>query len=163
MVLDLSNVFANTGEKKAESFLVDLSDLEYSGGYPFVSPVKVRASAENNAGIVTLELYAEFDYTAPCDRCFETVTRRYNLRFFHKLIKKLEEEYNDDFIETPDMKVDIDELVLSDVLLELPSKFLCREDCQGLCPQCGKNLNLGNCGCSNTQVDPRLEKLKELL
>ena len=40
---------------------------------------------------------------------------------------------------------------------------LCREDCKGLCPHCGKDLNEGPCGCEPRQIDPRLEALKKLL
>jgi uncharacterized protein len=49
------------------------------------------------------------------------------------------------------------------VLLELPYKSLCREDCRGLCPLCGKNLNEGLCGCNRKSVDPRLAILGQLL
>ena len=49
-----------------------------------------------------------------------------------------------------------------DVVLNLPSKVLCKDDCKGLCPQCGKNLNDGPCDCKEP-VDPRLAGLLELL
>jgi uncharacterized protein len=47
--------------------------------------------------------------------------------------------------------------------MEATSTALCREDCKGICPQCGKNLNLGPCDCKVENVDPRLEILKQLL
>ena len=46
--------------------------------------------------------------------------------------------------------------------LDMETKFLCREDCKGLCPTCGKNLNLGPCGCRK-QTDPRFAVLEQLL
>ena len=55
-------------------------------------------------------------------------------------------------------------LVVEQVELSLPMKPLCREDCQGLCPQCGQDLNEGRCGCVRERVDPRwaaLAMLKE--
>ena len=48
------------------------------------------------------------------------------------------------------------------VLLALPVKVTCREDCKGLCPQCGKNLNQEQCSCTNTLADPRWSALKEI-
>ena len=83
--------------------------------------------------------------------------------FKHKLLQSIAEEYNDDYIETPDATVDLDELTTSDILLELPHKYLCKEDCQGLCQVCGKNLNTGECDCQTEEVDPRLEELSKLL
>ena len=47
-------------------------------------------------------------------------------------------------------------------ILDMDSKFLCREDCKGLCPKCGKNLNLGPCGCGK-ETDPRFAVLEQLL
>ena len=41
-------------------------------------------------------------------------------------------------------------------------KVLCREDCKGLCPVCGKDLNDGDCGCDRTERDPRFESLRAL-
>ena len=63
----------------------------------------------------------------------------------------------------PDDQLDLDQLLTEDILLDLPSKFLCSPDCKGLGPICGKNLNQGDCGCEKDTVDPRLAILKELL
>jgi uncharacterized protein len=49
------------------------------------------------------------------------------------------------------------------LLLALPERVLCREDCKGLCPVCGRNLNEGDCGCRDDGGDPRLAVLRELL
>ena len=57
-------------------------------------------------------------------------------------------------------EMDLNSMVNDQVLLSLPIKRLCREDCRGICPLCGLDLNLGGCDCRDEQVDPRLEKLK---
>ena len=54
-------------------------------------------------------------------------------------------------------------LLEEEIMLEMPSRTLCREDCLGLCPKCGKNLNEGSCGCAQHEPDPRLAVLKTLL
>ena len=56
----------------------------------------------------------------------------------------------------------MDEFITEEVNLFLPSKILCKPDCKGLCYKCGKNLNLGDCGCKK-DVDPRMEALLQLL
>jgi uncharacterized protein len=58
--------------------------------------------------------------------------------------------------------VELEELLREQILLDLPLKTLCSEDCKGLCPQCGKNLNSGECQCETAALDPRWEALKGL-
>ena len=60
-------------------------------------------------------------------------------------------------------RVDLTQSVRDGILLAVPVIFLCREDCNGLCSQCGVNLNQGSCGCAKElPIDPRLEILKTL-
>jgi len=61
-----------------------------------------------------------------------------------------------------DDEIDIDELLREQILLAIPMKPLCSSDCKGICPQCGKNLNEGICGCSAEEVDARLAPLRKL-
>lgn len=55
----------------------------------------------------------------------------------------------------------LEEIAREQALISLPMKPLCSEDCRGLCPECGKNLNAGDCACAKERVDPRLEVLKK--
>ena len=59
--------------------------------------------------------------------------------------------------------LDITEAIRQYAVLALPMKPLCKPDCQGLCPHCGRNLNEGQCSCPQKSVDARWTKLKELL
>ena len=163
MLLDLKELFVSDGAVKDVSYALDMSGVLFNGGHPFCSPVAVGARVENRSGIVTVDITADFVFSTSCDRCMAPVERRFAYRFRHQLIESLEEDYNDDYIEAPDLSLDLDDLVSSDILLELPSKYLCKGDCQGLCQKCGHNLNLGSCDCDKAEIDPRLEKLKELL
>ena len=61
-----------------------------------------------------------------------------------------------------DEAVDVDELVREQILLALPTRQLCREQCLGLCPTCGKDLNAGRCSCHQGEVDPRWAALADL-
>ena len=85
------------------------------------------------------------------------------MSFTHVLVTELSNEDDDSYLVVEDGLLDIEELVVSDILLALPSKFLCKTDCKGLCPVCGTNLNDSECSCEKKQFDPRLEALKELL
>ena len=58
--------------------------------------------------------------------------------------------------------LNLDDLLETEFILDMPTKFLCREDCKGVCPKCGKNLNDGECDC-RPDVDPRFAALAQLL
>ena len=139
MLFELKSVFQNEGEEKTISYKLDISNIDIDGVFPFKTPLDITATAGNRA------------------------SRKMKYKFTHKLARTLETDGNDDYIETPDFVLDLDETVISDVLLSLPQKNLCKEDCKGLCSQCGHNLNEGECDCDKKQVDPRLEILKQLM
>ena len=163
MLFELKSVFQNEGEEKKVNYKLDIADIDIDGVFPFKTPIDVTATARNRASLVTLTLDTVFDYTRCCDRCSEEFTKTMNLSFTHNLAQTLVDDGNDDYIETPDFKLELDEIVISDILLSLPQKNLCKSDCKGLCPQCGQNLNNGDCSCDTRQIDPRLEILKQFM
>lgn len=107
---------------------------------------------------------------APCARCARPVELRLDRDFdvtyvAEERAKALEsrelDEQELDLDYYRDDSVDIRALLAEQVHLALPMKLLCREDCQGLCPQCGIDLNEDECDCG-PPVDPRLAPLAEL-
>jgi uncharacterized protein len=58
--------------------------------------------------------------------------------------------------------IDVDEIVKEQILLAVPTRMLCREDCKGICPQCGTDRNTGECSCVANDIDPRWAALKNL-
>lgn len=104
-----------------------------------------------------------------CDRCLEPATIPIDGAFAYTLVpekKEFEEElelsardletsyYRGDFI-------DLAPIVCEQIVLQTPMKILCAEDCRGLCPNCGANLNAGACNCRANVVDDRLAVLKK--
>ena len=142
---------------------LDFSKVEYQGACPMQDPVHVTGSVTVRAGVVTLSVRVGFAFYGACDRCLTPFTKTYDIPLEHTLVTTLENEENDDYILLDNYQLNLDDLVLADVLLELPYKSLCQEDCRGLCPMCGKNLNEGLCGCNRKSVDPRLAVLGQLL
>ena len=162
MIIELESIFNTEGMKYPFDYELSLSGIEAYGYSPIVDPVKVKGQIENKAGIVTLTANAELVYEAPCDRCAKDVKREFNFPVEHTLVVALESGENDAFLEVPNMRLNLDELVEEDVNLALPTKYLCNDECKGLCPMCGRNLNEGQCDCK-APVDPRMEALLKLL
>lgn len=159
MLLNLSGVFAGS-ESLPFEYEIDLSDLEFSGCSSLKKPVKIKGAAKNRAGVVFIELTAEYTISAPCDRCAADIERKESLPLTYVVVQETEGEDTEDFVVAEDQKVDLDPLVRDDIVIRYPSKLLCSPDCKGLCPNCGKNLNEGNCDCAKEQTDPRLDALK---
>ena len=163
MLFELKSVFQNEGEEKQVNYKLDIADIDIDGVFPFRTPIDVTATARNRASLVSLKIRACFGYSRSCDRCSTDFTREMDMLFEHKLAQSLVDDGNDDYIETPDFKLELDEIVISDIILSLPQKNLCRDDCKGLCQSCGQNLNNGECSCDKRQIDPRLEILKQFM
>ncbi len=157
MYIELEAVFNNEGEYREFDYGFGIDDEE-----SIVSPVSVKGKVFNRSGIVSLEAKAEYDVSAPCDLCAKEVKKHYSVPVEHTLLSYIgnEEDY-DKFIVVEDMRLDLDELVREDVFLAMPVRFLCKDDCKGLCSICGADLNLGSCGC-NKPTDARWDSLKEL-
>lgn len=162
MILELEPVFNNDGASFSFDYDYPFPSFETVGVCPISKPVRVKGNVKNNTGIVTLNADVSLEFEAPCDRCAEDISRVLEYQFTHNLITSLNNGENDDFILVSDLRLDLDELITEDINLSLPSKFLCSEDCKGLCPQCGQNLNKSQCNCKKP-VDPRLEGLLQFL
>ena len=163
MLFELKSVFQNEGEEKQVNYKLDIADIDIDGVFTFRTPIDVTATAKNRASLVSLSIRACFSYSRSCDRCSTDFTREMDMLFEHKLAQTLVDDGNDDYIETPDFKLELDDIVISDILLSLPQKNLCKDDCKGLCQICGKNLNEGDCSCDKREIDPRLEMLKQFM
>jgi len=106
-----------------------------------------------------------------CDRCLKPVAAPLEVEFETAFIPAAREVVKTENVELlPDElglaayegdAVDLDDLVREQLLLSVPSRALCREDCRGLCPTCGADLNEGGCGCARTETDPRWAALAE--
>lgn len=164
MVLDLKGVFDCEGYSRDMSYDFDMSGYEdHPGSHPFKEPVKVTANVSNCAGVVKLHVSTKAGYFTQCDRCCAPLCEKADVIFDNVLVKKLENDGDSgDLVKVENEKLDLDTLVSSNIILNLPMKHLCSESCKGLCPVCGKNLNEGSCGCKGSSDSP-FSVLKDLI
>jgi len=144
---------------------IDASSYLYGVGFP--SPMKVRGEITNNAGYMRMQLSASVDYQAECARCLKPVSGCFSLDLEKTVATKdmlgdTPEEDLDDYVIIEDGFLEADEPLLEQLEMEFPLRFLCSDDCRGLCQRCGKNLNEGSCDCNTKEIDPRLEPLRAL-
>jgi len=107
---------------------------------------------------------------ASCARCAEEFSAPNARPFRFVLAPRAAADDDDGRLRTEDLEfslydgdqIDLAPLVAEQIILALPSRALCREDCRGLCPHCGINLNLNKCDCEPPARDPRLAVLRAL-
>ena len=163
MFIALDGLFSGNIDSVGIDCTFDFSSEKINGEFPFTSPVAVEGEITNRAGLVEINADASFSYTAMCGRCCEQATIDYVFPICHCLVQSLNgEDAGDDYIVCEDMQLKLDTLIYEDILLSLPPVHLCKDDCKGLCPSCGVNLNKEKCECKKP-VDPRLESLLSLM
>ena len=137
-------------------------------GVSFPSPMKVKGDITNTAGYMRMHLDAQLDYEATCARCLCPVCGSFTFDLEktvapREILSDLDEDKLDDYAIIEDGFLDIDEQLTEQLEVEFPLRFLCSEDCKGLCSKCGKNLNEGECNCAKGDIDPRFAPLQKLL
>ena len=140
--------------------------------YRIVAPVHLDFELHKDKEKFRLVGRAQTELELPCSRCLEPfrmpVDSPFDLRYLPaaEMSADDEREVQEEDLETSyyrDDQIDLNELLREQFYLALPMKPLCREDCKGLCAQCGTNLNTGTCACAARWEDPRLAPLKGLI
>ena len=162
MLLNVKPILHTPGKRLDFQFELDLSDMEFSGQCPISRLVAVSGEVRNTAGILELTLNARSTLDAVCDRCGKAFVQEKDVLFACMLAEELQNEENDEIVLLEDGMVDVGDLARTAFILDMDTKTLCSEDCKGLCPRCGADLNLGPCSCKK-ETDPRLAVLAKLL
>lgn len=168
MLINLTELFNLEGKEK--TYTLDMEMDVYhgpNGDYEVTSkkPVTLRIM---NLGNRTLEVEgkASFSLIFPCDRCLDPVKVDFDLDMVRTIdFNETEEEHEEELDEQPYVQgfnLDVDQLVCDELILNLPMKVLCSEDCKGICNRCGTNLNHETCDCDTRPLDPRMAVIQDI-
>ena len=115
--------------------------------------------------IIELNATIRYTYKEVCARCLKEFMNTIETQFTAFITDNEVEDDDSEKINIiiHDNSIDIDEAIKQVIYLSIPMKSLCSENCKGICPTCGANLNIEECDCENNSIDPRLEELKKLL
>jgi uncharacterized protein len=147
---------------------LDFRDISWQGELlELQGPLQIKGRIVNSGEVLVLNADVRGTVNLQCGSCMESYEQNLDFSFEARLRRPSGQEDPDDFLYEGN-EVDLSEIVLEFLLLELPIQRRCREDCRGLCPECGTNLNHESCQCSNTEendpdlaVDERLRALKD--
>ncbi|MCS7229132.1 MAG: DUF177 domain-containing protein [Candidatus Kryptonium sp.] len=149
------------------TFIVKPSDLELDEKR-FNKPVYVDATLEKSKRQLFLRANVYTVGRFQCDRCIEdfdmVLENSYRMYYVYSEEESKKYEPEEVVVITPETnEIDISDDVRQMVLLSVPMKLLCYEDCLGLCQRCGKNLNFETCTCKVEAIDPRWAPLLKLM
>lgn len=169
MLVNLTDVFINEGQVQEQNVPYDADTFASPFGTFQIrekSPVALRLSNIGQSKAL-VQGNATFIFALACDRCLRDVDYTFELSFDRVVVSP---EYKGASMEDEDSlelmegyHLNVDELIRNELLLNWPTKVLCKEDCKGICKVCGKNLNDGSCGCDDFVPDPRMAAIKDLL
>jgi len=168
MIIDLASVTSVPKPVAAdvEGVQIDLGDEGSVAG-----TANLKGEVFRDASKVHIRGTVTADADLQCTRCAKPLSYRVEAPFEDVFVPAAEEatdgehelagaELDEQLIE--DTEIDLAEVVREQILLNLPEQVFCKEDCKGLCSQCGADLNKTNCDCGENDIDPRWAALKNL-
>ncbi len=163
MKINISNLSEGIHEYDFEE---NPSNLELDERFKKTVIVKVELEKRRRQLFLTAHVKTSGNFV--CDRCLETFETGLGIDYRMTYVYEMNEAEGLDkdevtVIHTSANEIDITEDVREYLLLAVPMKLLCRDDCAGLCGKCGANLNRGACDCVADDIDPRWEDLKKIM
>jgi uncharacterized protein len=177
MRVDVADIKLEAGAHKVVPVTVAADAVDMAGEEAkFDRPFEGEAEIWNAGDRLLVKASLSGEALVQCSRCLKEFSVPLEIEFEEEFIEGSPEQADEDDDEEIEGgqrtvtyysgdEIDLSEPLRENVLLEIPMKPLCTEDCKGLCPSCGTNLNEGSCECtgSNTTVDPRFAALQQLL
>jgi len=168
--MDVASLKRSIGDTLATNCRPALTPLEVRGEtVSFCGPVRVSLDVCNTGEGLLARGQIAGNLQMTCGRCLEFFPYAFSLPFeetYRPVSGGGEASSGSSKNDTESVTfsgdiLDITPEVINNIILALPMKALCREDCPGLCPHCGCNLKAGQCGCESEKIDPRFNVLKD--
>ena len=164
MFLDLRGLTLRGGDRYERRYPLEMAPLFLGGArYEALVPRGVGVTVDRIAGGFLIEVSLTAKIYGPCARCLNEVvleTEACQQEFAPTAKDGWEESDLSAFVD--DLVVDVAGVAREAVVLSLPAQIVCSASCQGLCCQCGQDLNRGSCGCESSRVDDRWSRLKDI-
>ncbi len=166
ILLDTTKAKKGAKDYSEIDILMSLDSAESQHGQiNFSTQLRLTGTLSYEKGLVILSGFIEGQGEIACGSCLEFFgfSIRADIREIYYSQLSTGSQPDEEWIHFKGNTIDIVSEVEKSVLLSLPMRIICSEGCRGLCSNCGHNLNLGQCGCNNDDIDIRLAALKELL
>ena len=162
MKIKFSELKSPKGQSKEVSYNVDLDNFYFDGDkIKSLEGITMSGKATYKDEIIILKAKLKGNLELVCSRCLDTFIYPIDIDIEERFTNNKELDSEEIMFVDGDT-LDITEIIENSIISTLPIKRLCKEDCNGLCSQCGANKNVENCSCLDYDVDVRLAKLREL-
>ena len=161
MRLDLRELIVNPSLRLPFHAELEMDELDFPSVKEYLTPPTADGVVYNEAGILHMQGTITANMLCICDRCGQEFESKKETAVNAVLVGE-ESEENPELFVLEGTEVNVQEVLSTCFILDMETKFLCREDCKGLCARCGKNLNMGPCSCGK-EIDPRFAVLGQLL
>jgi uncharacterized protein len=135
----------------------DVSDMPKDIKLPIEIEFKGLLKREGDTFTMAVEMKGNIGYE--CSRCLSDTV--YILDESELFEINFTDPKDENYHELESFNINLEEIVMQELIVHLPTHVLCNDGCKGLCPSCGVNLNLDKCACEEMKVDPRFESLKD--
>ncbi|MDE6925097.1 MAG: DUF177 domain-containing protein [Acetatifactor sp.] len=167
MLVNLSDVLTSEGRQVRKSADLEMTDFKCrTGSYEIIEKSPVSFTFTNiGEGKARVEGNVHLKFKAECDRCLTEVPVTLE-PYFDRIVTApdvtTEEEEIDDLSFMEGYQLNVETFVYNEIIGNWPAKILCKEDCKGICPKCGQNLNIRDCGCDTFVPDPRMAAIQDI-
>lgn len=166
MLINLSDVLTSEGRISKEEVPLEMDSFESGNeSFPLVEKNPVLFTFTNvEKGRARIQGNMKLRFQAFCDRCLTEVPVELALKF-DRLVTSPDMEEDEDVDDKSFMdgyELNVETFVYNEVISNWPAKILCKADCKGICPKCGQNLNMGDCGCDTFVPDPRMAVIQDI-
>ena len=169
MLINLTEVLSLEGKSKTYDANLEFTQFESRlGTYKIIDkyPLKLEVVNKGNRKL-ELNTFVKLSLIIPCDRCLTDVTTPLEFEISREIDLNESEEDRIEQLDEQDYiqgyVLDVDRLVYGEIFLNLPMKTLCKEDCKGICNNCGANLNFVSCNCEHDEaLDPRMSVIRDI-
>lgn len=163
MIVDLKNTFLLGKPIKIKNYMILPQNVDIHRNNVSIKSVKADLNIYNKFSDVFLDILLSVTFLGVCDRCTKEISKTLFVNSTRQVKLSDETDFLDDEIILSNYKLNIDDLIISDVVAKFPDIVLCKDGCRGICPICYKNRNNEECSCTKKIIDPRLQVLKKLL
>ena len=168
MLIDLSEILSIEGKTQVVEAPVSMDSFQSKlGSFSVIEKKPICVTLVNTGKkVVKIEAKGVITLAIPCDKCLKDVPTEFEVDISEEIDMKASREDRikdlDEINYVTGCSLDVDQLVHNEILIHWPLRVLCKENCRGICPKCGMNLNEGTCDCDRFVPDPRMAVISDI-
>ncbi len=160
MKVDISDITRVNGASLELNFQEALFTEQLMDGFTINKPVSFAGTLVNMNGILKLDGRLKTGYKVTCYRCLKEIENQLDIKIAESIMNGKPDIDEPEAYSYEGNYLELDKIFEDNIILNLPMKQVCTQECKGLCQKCGANLNEGPCSCKEDSVNPQMESLR---